>query len=120
MQIIFDENLISKLRERHIVLELDTVYHEGMEKPLTLYTVVEYPGIEDFSLLNDIVDSHNEMIKNYKSNNLELAVIIAENLKKAWNAKLDEFYDSVISTCKHHLENNLEFTGIKHTNPSVK
>jgi len=118
MQIIFDEKLIPKLKERHIVLELDTIFHEGMTKPITLYTIIEYPGLEDFSLLNSIIEQHNEMITHYKSANLAEAAKMAQNLKEAWNSKLDDFYSSVIETCHYYVENNLKWDGIKYTTPT--
>ena len=117
MQILFDEKLISELRDRYIILELDTVMHKGMAKPLTLYAVVEYPSIQHFENLSNIVKQHADMIKNYKLGIWDTAIFQCYALKGSWLGELDEFYELVISSCNEMRDSNTVWTGVKYTMP---
>lgn len=118
MQIIFDKKLIPKLKDRYIILELDTVFHEGMKEPLTLYAVVEYPTMEHLYRLQSVIDQHVEMVDQYKNNKFDNAIFNAYALKGSWNGELDEFYDSVIEYSKQLQNSKTLWNGVKYTTPT--
>lgn len=118
MQVIFDENLIPKLKDRYILLELDTVFHNGMVKPIILHAVVEYPSIEHFHKLSGIIEQHKNMIVKYKNGNWDEAIFECYCLKGSWLGELDEFYDSVIETCTQMRDTDTVWDGVKYTTPT--
>lgn len=117
MQIIFDKELIPSLKERYIVLELDTVFHKGMSEPITLYCIVEYPALEDFQDLNEIIETHARAVKYYKLGDWEKAITETEFLLGHWNKSLDDFYDHLIKFSKESIKNKTTWDGIRITNP---
>ena len=117
MQIIFEQNLVNDLREKYIVLELDTVIHEGMEKPVILYALIENIGFTELTNLPDLISQHQTMVSQYKNNEYDDAVFNAYALKGQWHGELDEFYDLVIETLKSYKDSNEYWGGIRYTNP---
>lgn len=117
MNIIFEQNLVPTLREKYTVLELDTIIQPGMEKPLTLYALIDLVDFTKVARLEQDKEQHEKMIRAYKSSNFETAEICANTLRGSWQGQLDEFYDLVIETCKEMQETNTTWDGVRHTTP---
>lgn len=117
MQIIFDKELIPSLSERHIILELDTVFHKGMPEPITLHCIVEYPALEDFQDLNEIIKTHELAVNYYKKGKWEEAISETSFLLGHWNKTLDDFYNHIIDFSKENIKNKTTWDGIRITNP---
>jgi hypothetical protein len=118
MQIIFEQNLVNDLREKYIVLELDTVIHEDMETPVTLYALIEDITFTVLTNLPDLISQHQTMIYQYKNREYDDAIFNANALLGQWNGELDEFYNLVISTSKDYRVSNEFWDGVRHTKPS--
>ena len=118
MQIIFDEKLVPELKERYIVLELDTVKQPAMSAPATLYALIETLDLNTSTNLESSVKQHDEMVKNYKNSQWDSAVFDANALKGCWKGELDEFYDLVISTSTENLQKGVIWDGIRYTIPT--
>jgi hypothetical protein len=118
MRIIFDEKLVPELQTRYIVLELDTVMQPAMEKPLTLYALIEDLDINILTNLVDLSVQHAQLIKDYKDGNWDAAEINANALMGSWRNSIDEFYELVIQTCKEYRSTNTTWNGIRYTTPS--
>ena len=118
MQIIFDKNVAIELRQRYIVLELDTIMQPKMTEPTTLYAVIENIDINAISNLVDIIAQHQTMVEQYKNNEWQDAAFNANALKGSWKGEIDEFYDLVISTANEMIEKNLTWNGIRYTTPT--
>ena len=118
MQIIFDEKLVPELREKYVVLELDTVKQPKMAAPITLYALIETIEFDKISRLPELCQQHQTMIEAYKNSKWDDAKFNAYALKGSWRGELDEFYESVISTVDELSQTNTIWDGIKHTIPS--
>jgi len=118
MQIIFDENLVPTLRQRYVVLELDTVMQPAMTNPITLYALIEDIGIEVLPTLIGLMQQHEIMVRHYKNSEWADAARNAMALKGQWRGEVDEFYDMVIKMCNECQQNNTTWNGIKHTTPA--
>ena len=66
MQIIWDETAAEKLRERHVVLELETFLVEGEERTVYCVVPVEKIGL-NFNNVEATVNLHNEFIAAYRA-----------------------------------------------------
>ena len=118
MQIIFDEKMVPELRSRYVVLELDTIMQPGMEKPLTLYALIETMNLEILTKLPEIVQQHEDMIRAYKSNDWDTAEREANALRGSWRGEIDEFYDILIESVKEMRTSNTIWTGVKFVTPA--
>ena len=118
MQIIFDKKLVPELRERFIVLELDTVMQPELSEPIILYALIENVDINNIVNSNDIIEHHQILINAYKSSNWDVAESNANALKGTWGGELDEFYDLVLETVVKFRNSNEIWTGVRHTTPT--
>lgn len=118
MQIIFDEKLVPDLRSKYVVLELDTVMQPKMEKPITLYALIDGMNINILMNLPSLYDQHQILVDAYKASNWDTAEFNANAMKGSWHGELDEFYDLVIETAKMHRESKTIWNGIRYTQPS--
>jgi hypothetical protein len=116
MNIIFDEKIADELRERYIILELDTVMQPELPKPITLHALVEI-NLNDVSTISFFREMHEEMIRAYKSGIWERAIELTSALMGHFNGELDEFYQIVLDFCKESANIDLKWDGIRHTVP---
>jgi hypothetical protein len=114
MKIVFDQKLVKSLRERHTVLELDTVMQPGMIKPLTLHLVVEHVPISEMAELDHLKRLHEEMIVLYKKGEWELVANAVSALMGKFNGELDSFYLLVLDFSQKSAMLNKKWDGVKH------
>jgi hypothetical protein len=117
MQIIFDEKLVPALREKHPVLELDTIWQPGMSNPITIHALVERVAIEDMTNLDMQKELHTSMINLYKSGEWGLLPLLLEQLKGKWQQELDTFYDEVLDFISK--TDPKDWDGIRRTTPTT-
>lgn len=113
MQVIFESNLVPEIREKHVLLELDTVKYTGLTKPLTLYALIEDIDIIGISDLPLLITQHQEFIDAYKKNsNWEDAIANLNSLIGKWNGQLDSFYNFSLEKSKEFQLTNASWNGI--------
>jgi hypothetical protein len=117
MQIIFDEKLVPELRDRYVILELDTVMQPGMENPIVLHALIEDIGLDLMPKLADLLEQHQLLVDSYKKGDWVTAEFNAYALKGSWNGDLDEFYDLVIATSTEMMESGETWNGVRYTTP---
>ena len=117
MQIIFDEKLVPTLREKYVVLELDTVMQPDMTSPLTLYALIETINFGQLARLPELVEQHETMVRAYKNNEWDVAEFNAHALKGQWRGEIDEFYDSAIEAISEMRKSKTIWNGVKYTTP---
>lgn len=118
MQVIFDEKLVPRLRERYTVLELDTIMQPGMDEPVRLHAVIDRVGLNDITNLDNLVELHAQMISHYKSGEWDLVPHAVEPLMGHWQQELDSFYLSVLDFSAECAKLNTKWDGVKHTVPN--
>jgi hypothetical protein len=118
MNIIFDSAVAEQLKEKHTILELDTLLQPGMEKPMVLYAVVEAINLAEISTLPFYKGLHQEMITAYKSGEWNRAIEIAESLRGQFSGEIDEFYERVVDFCTEAAKVNKEWDGIMFVVPT--
>ena len=117
MQIIFDEKLIPNLKQRYVVLELDTIMQPDMTAPITLHALIENIEMDKLPSLINLIQQHEAMVKFYKNSEWDKATFEAYAMKGQWHGELDEFYDLVIATSEEYRKSNSIWTGIRYTTP---
>jgi hypothetical protein len=94
MYIITGDDNIKELREKYIVLELDTFNVNDVSVPT--YCVVDSTcvGLADIGTLNSHKQLHENLIKNYKIGNWNFCDDAITHLYGKFNGELDSFYDA--------------------------
>jgi len=93
MNIIFGTDL-SDLRDRFVVLELDTFRKPGGE-PRTVYCLVENIPLDDFPVLDSYIKAHHDLMQAYRNRNWEYCRHAISGLHGRWNGELDSFYEDL-------------------------
>lgn len=92
MNIIFgNPQEIDQLRERFVVLELDT-FRTPQGARHTVYALIENVPLPDFPLLDTYVKVHHDLIEAYRAQNWDYCRSALDGLHGHWNGELDTFY----------------------------
>ena len=96
MQLVWDQEVIKKLKNSHTVLELETFDVNG--KSITVHCVVpaEKIGIENIATLDRYTELHSAFVRAYYDKNYKLCRDIAEHLMGQFGGELDTFYEEIL------------------------
>lgn len=92
MNIIFDSPLIENLKQRHIVLELDTFEFEQFAQAIKSYCVVEQVPISEIDTAEHYVKLHHSLIAHYHKQDWTVCHDAIRLLLGRWGGVLDSFY----------------------------
>jgi hypothetical protein len=95
MNIIFgDDAEIANLRDRFVVLELDTFRTTGGKRH-TVYGLIENIPLEDFPVIQSYIQVHHDLLQAYRDRNWEYCRSALDGLHGKWNGELDSFYQDL-------------------------
>ena len=97
MYIVLDkDNAIEQLRSKYLLLELDTLEFIG-EDPTVSYAVVTNEGltIQELQILENLVDLHAALIRNYKKKNWNFCHQALDQLMGKFKGEIDTFYEEL-------------------------
>lgn len=95
MNIVLGEENVLPIREKYIVLELDT-FQIGEEGPITTaFCVVENIPFEELNYSSFNQQIHGKMLSCYKSKNWKECLEELRRLKGLWGGELDSFYTEI-------------------------
>lgn len=117
MNIIFDKKYAEQLKDKYIVLELDSIMQPGLKEPVVLHAVIETHDLNTLPMILLDKQNHELLIHAYKGGDWDMAQRIAEKLLGQWGGEMDQFYESVIDFCKESVILQREWDGIRHTVP---
>lgn len=100
MNIIFGTDL-EQLRERFVVLELDT-FRTAHSEPRTVYCLVESIPVQDFPILESYIKAHHDLMQAYRDQNWEYCRHAIGGLHGRWNGELDTFYDDLARRVQYY------------------
>jgi hypothetical protein len=118
MQIIFDENLASELKERYTVLELDTVQQPDMPEPIRLHALVEHIPLQEMPDLENLIELHKQLMSHYKNGEWALVEHAVAPLMGKWRGDLDTFYQEVLDFSAECAKLNTKWDGVRRTVPN--
>lgn len=92
MNIIFDSPEVDRLRNRHVVLELDTFILPNVPKPVKSFCVLENIPITEINTMDHYIKLHQDLIQHYHSAKWNVCVDAICLLRGRWGGELDSFY----------------------------
>lgn len=113
MNIIFGTAEVTKLQEKYIVLELDTVTIRS-SKPITAYGVVENLPLEEFAKVEIFTKLHQDLMDNYRNRNWHFCINAIDSLMGFWGKQIDSFYEVLKTRILGYIETEPDnsWTGI--------
>jgi hypothetical protein len=96
MNIIFGNNEVEQLRDKYIVLELDTITIKS-SKPIITYCVIENLPIDEMPRVENYKKIHAELMENYRKRNWDFCIQAIEKLMGFWGKQIDSFYKILLA-----------------------
>lgn len=113
MHIIFGTSEADKLKEKYIVLELDTIDIQN-NGPIVAYCIVENIPLANLPQAEIYMKLHSDLMENYRKRDWNYCEQAIEALRGFWGGDTDTFYDSLLSRIKEYQQNEPDdsWTGI--------
>ena len=104
MNIILQNQLTEEIREKYILLELDTFQFTSDDNPVKSFCVIENAHVQlpDYPQLEHIQDLHQNMIKNYQIKNWKFVEDALEHLVGKFKGEVDSFYHVINERIKKY------------------
>jgi hypothetical protein len=103
MYIVFEDQ-IESLKQRYVVLELDTFLIPETNQRRTAYCVLESFPLDELTNLESHVKVHQDILQNYRIQNWTYCEHAIEGMRGKWAGVLDSFYDDLLSRVKQYQE----------------
>jgi hypothetical protein len=102
-----------KLKEKYIVLELDTVIIKS-STPITVYCVIENMPLDQMPKVEFYQELHDELMKNYRARRWDFCEQALKQLLGFWGQQVDTFYTIMHSRISDYQRNEPDesWTGI--------
>jgi hypothetical protein len=106
MNIIFGKENIKEVEEKYVVLELDTLRINGVQKPITAYCVIENIGIANLPRVPEFKDLHQNLLINYRKKDWSYCENALEYLVGFWGGEMDTFYNEIRDRITRYKESD--------------
>jgi len=112
MNILFGKSISDEVRDRYILLPLDTFYFKDTGNTDVAYCLIENIPILEMMTVEHDVALHNELIEHYKKKDWMFCDHAISKLLGKWNGEVDSFYESLSDRIKEMqaAENNGDST----------
>lgn len=113
MNIIFDSPLVESLKQRHIVLELDTFEFAGLAQPIKTFCVIEQVPLAEIDTVEHWIKLHDSLISHYQKQDWKVCGDAIRLLRGRWGGAVDSFYDEIDTRIQNFSGQSLpsEWTG---------
>jgi hypothetical protein len=92
MNIILGKENAEPMREKYVVLELDTIQFASNQPVITAFCLVEPRALDELMTMESFIELHANLIKNYRLKNWKFCEDALEHLIGKWNGDVDSFY----------------------------
>jgi hypothetical protein len=97
MNIIFGIDKADEIKDKYVMLELDTIKASPETEPVTAYCILEQIPLLELAKLDELKDLHSKLIANYKLKNWNYCTQALEHLMPCWGGELKSFYEDLFS-----------------------
>jgi len=97
MNVILSPQITEEIRQRYILLELDSFRLALNSEPVAAHALVEQLSMNELLVMQQYLDLHSNIMHNYRTQNWNYVEQAIDHLKGKWNRELDSFYDDLLS-----------------------
>lgn len=108
MNIILGEQNAKQFRDKHILLELDTLYFRELNRELKTFCLVENVPILNMNAVEKMRELHANLIENYRKRDWNYCEQALEHLKGFWGHEVDSFYQDLAERIEQLKEQTLD------------
>lgn len=97
---------ITKIDEKYITFELDTIKYSSDAEPVTSYCVItnEHVPLTDVNRISEYKNLHTKLMENYRKRNWKFCIDAIEHLRGCFKGEMDSFYDDLEARCEQFQE----------------
>lgn len=92
MNIMLDSQITDELKQRYLLLELDSFWLPGHESPVAAFCVLDPLSPDQMIDSQQWIDLHGNLMHNYRAQNWNYVEQATEFLLGRWQGQLDTFY----------------------------
>ena len=94
MNIILETNLTEDMKDKFMLVELDSFQHEPDGDPIKSYAVItkDEINLQEIHTIKEYISLHNNLMKNYRLQNWKYCEDALEQLLGKFRGELDSFY----------------------------
>lgn len=96
MNILLETAITDEIRDRYLLLELDSFRLSPHSNPLPAYCMLEPLPLDQTLIMQQYLDLHQNLILNYRQRNWNYVEQAIEHLMGKWNHQLDSFYSDLL------------------------
>ena len=113
MNIILGQSQADLLKDKHLVLELDTITM-GNSTPVVAYCVVENIPLDQIAKIEPLTNLHRSLMENYRKRDWSFCQQAIDELVGAFGGQLDTFYTDLLNRVNANAEKEPDesWTGI--------
>jgi len=114
MHVLFESSITDEIRQKYIVLSLDTFRFESTGITETAYCLVENAPITEMMYIDRWQKLHSKLIENFKQQNWSFCEDAIEHLQGRWGGEVDSFYQELSKRIAYLKNEELddEWTGV--------
>jgi hypothetical protein len=92
MHIVFD-SAVEELRQRFLVLELDTFRDRRSHLTRTAWCVIENIPLEEMPITEELRQAHEDLMRDYRTRQWQKCLVTLSGLTGRWAGEVDSFYE---------------------------
>ena len=105
---MFGDSITDDIKSKYTILQLDTFYFAEIDQKRVAYCLIETVPITEMVSIDQTIELHNNLVRNYSLRNWNYCVDAIEHLRGRWNGELDSFYDSILERVNTLQESDLD------------
>lgn len=101
MNILFGSAVTDEIRDKYILLPLDTFYFTAADRQETAYCLIDNISITELMSVDEQIAQHNELIEHYQQGDFDSCRQRIDQLMGQWGGEIDSFYQELIDRIKN-------------------
>ncbi len=95
MEIIFGKENAEKLKDKYLLLELESVLISGVDTQLYCVIPTDKIPVDKLTNLPHLINLHGEFLNGYKKKEYSYCLQCIEHLRGQFAGEVDSFYDEI-------------------------
>jgi len=97
MHIILETEITDEIKQKYILLELDSFRFTADSQPVTAYCLVEQLDLNELLVMQQYLDLHGNLMSQYRNRHWDYVEQAIQHLLGRWNNQLDSFYRDLLT-----------------------
>jgi hypothetical protein len=108
MNIILDTQITPEIREKYLLLELDTFRTSPESPTVTAWCLVDPSDPDDMTTMDQFKDLHDNLMPSFRKRHWEYVNQAIDHLHGRWDGQLDSFYDDLLARVQHLRHSDID------------